>query len=155
MGRMQYSSRTMPHLLCFGLGYSARVLAGPLIAEGWRVIGTSRSGSPSAGFDCHRFDREHPLGPDAFAGVTHILVSVPPDAAGDAVLDTHGADIASLPELRWLGYLSTTGVYGDRGGDWVDETSELRPTGERARRRVAAEAGWLDLWRKHGAPVHV
>jgi nucleoside-diphosphate-sugar epimerase len=141
-----------PHvLLCFGLGYSARVLAGRLAGEGWIVRGTSRD----PGTDLLHFDRAHPLPPAAFAGVTHVLVSVPPDDAGDPVLDTHGNDIAALPGLAWLGYLSTTGVYGDRGGGWVDESSELRPSGPRGRRRVAAEAGWLDLWRRRGVPVHV
>ncbi|MGH7113096.1 MAG: NAD-dependent epimerase/dehydratase family protein, partial [Stellaceae bacterium] len=71
------------------------------------------------------------------------------------VLSAHGAALARLPQLRWFGYLSTTGVYGDRGGGWVDERSELRPSGERGRRRVAAEAGWLDLWRRRGVPVHI
>jgi nucleoside-diphosphate-sugar epimerase len=80
---------------------------------------------------------------------------VPPDAAGDPVLDRHGPEIAALPGLAWVGYLSTTGVYGDRGGGWVDEASALRPSGERGRRRVAAEAGWLDLWQRHGVPVQV
>jgi nucleoside-diphosphate-sugar epimerase len=88
-------------------------------------------------------------------GVTHILVSVPPDAGGDPVLDRHGDDLAALPTLAWLGYLSTTGVYGDRGGDWVDETSPLLPTGERGRRRVAAETAWLELWRRRCVPVHI
>ena len=145
----------MPHLLCFGFGYSARALAGRAAAAGWRLAGTSRSPSDTADYPCHRLDRDHPLPAAAFAGVTHILISVPPDAEGDPVLDRHGDDIAALPGLGWLGYLSTTGVYGDRGGDWVDETSELRPSGERGRRRAAAEADWLDLWRKHGVPVHI
>ena len=81
----------------------------------------------------------------AFACTTHILSSVPPGPAGDPVLSFHAADIAAIETLEWVGYLSTTGVYGDRGGDWVDEASELRPTGERGRRRVAAEAGWRGL----------
>jgi nucleoside-diphosphate-sugar epimerase len=80
-------------------------------------------------------------------------VSVPPDGTGDPVLATHGNDIPA--ELSWVGYLSTTGVYGDRGGGWVDETAALLPTGERGRRRVAAEADWLDLWRSRGVPVHI
>src|SRR3712207_1519013 len=67
----------------------------------------------------------------------------------------HGDDIAARSGLAWLGYLSTTGVYGDRGGSWVDENSELRPSGERGRRRVMAEAGWLDLRRRRRVPVHV
>ncbi|MGE0258027.1 MAG: SDR family oxidoreductase, partial [Alphaproteobacteria bacterium] len=127
-------------------------------AEGWEVRGTARDPETAAAAPrctMYRFDREHPLPPAVFDGVTHILVSVPPDPGGDPALDTHGSDIAALPGLAWLGYLSTTGVYGDRGGGWVDEESELRPTGERGRRRVAAEAGWLDLWRRHGVPAHV
>jgi nucleoside-diphosphate-sugar epimerase len=71
------------------------------------------------------------------------------------VLDRHGGDIAALPGLAWLGYLSTTGVYGDRGGGWVDETAALCPSGERGHRRVNAEQGWLGLWRDRGVPVHI
>jgi nucleoside-diphosphate-sugar epimerase len=145
----------MPHMLCFGLGYSARTLAGRLSADGWRISGTSRNPAGPAEYDCRRFDRDHPLEAAALAGVTHILVSVPPDGHGDPVFDRHRDDIAGLSDLRWLGYLSTSGVYGDRDGDWVDEGSELRPSGERGRRRVAAEAGWLDLWRDRGVPVHI
>ena len=141
-----------PHLLCFGLGYSARVLAARLRDNGWRVTGTSRNPDEP---DCLCFDREHPLAPAAFAGISHILVSIPPDEAGDPVLDRHGADIAALPALAWLGYLSTTGVYGDRAGGWVDERSELRPSGTRGRRRVDAETGWLDLWHRRGVPAHI
>jgi nucleoside-diphosphate-sugar epimerase len=145
-------------LLCFGLGYSARVLAARLLGEGWEVRGTSRDPEPAAtppGCAMYRFDRAHKLPPAAFEGVTHILVSIPPDGEGDPVLDRHADAIAAAPGLVWLGYLSTTGVYGDRGGGWVDEASALRPSGERGRRRVAAEAGWLDLWRHRGVPVHV
>ena len=138
------------HLLCFGLGYSARVLAARLIAARWNVRGTARD-EPSL----LRFDRDHPLSSEAFAGITHILVSVPPDDTGDPVLDIHGDDFAALPGLEWLGYLSTTGVYGDRGGGWVDENAELRTGGARGRRRAAAERGWLDLWRRRGVPVHL
>lgn len=140
-----------PHLLCFGFGYSARALARRLSAEGWRITGTGREPADGA----VRFDRAHPLPAGAFPEVSHVLVSVPPDACGDPVFDVHAPDIGALAHLRWLGYLSTTGVYGDRGGGWVDENSELRPTGERGRRRVAAEAGWLALWREQGVPVHI
>jgi nucleoside-diphosphate-sugar epimerase len=75
-------------------------------------------------------------------------VSIPPDEQGDPANDLHGVDLACsalLPSLRWLGYLSTTGVYGTRNGGWVDETSALRPTGERGERRVKAEAQWGKL----------
>jgi nucleoside-diphosphate-sugar epimerase len=146
------------NLLCFGLGYSARALAGRLGGSGWRVSGTSRNPREP---DCHRFDRDSPLPSSAFVGVSHILVSIPPDASGppdgsgDPALDRHADDIAAIPGLAWLGYLSTTGVYGDRCGGWVDEGSRLRPSGERGRRRVAAEAGWLELGRRRGVPVHI
>jgi nucleoside-diphosphate-sugar epimerase len=148
------------HLWCFGLGYSALALARLLAAEGWRVSGTSRSPEKAAkltsiGFATRVFDRERLLPAQALGGVTHILASIPPDQTGDPALDRHGDDIAALKHLAWLGYLSTTGVYGDRGGGWVDETSALVPTGERGRRRVMAEAGWLALWRRRGVPVHI
>jgi nucleoside-diphosphate-sugar epimerase len=149
---------TGPHLFCFGFGYTARVLARRLAAQGWTVGGTRRTegnASGGAGFPVRVFDRDHQLSREALDGVTHLLVSVPPDAAGDPVHSVHGKDIADIKDLSWFGYLSTTGVYGDRGGGWVDETAELSPSGERGRRRVAAEAGWLDLWRRHEMPVHI
>jgi nucleoside-diphosphate-sugar epimerase len=145
-------------LFCFGLGYSAGFLARDLAAEGWHVAGTSRDGAPHPeGFAIHRFTRGAPLREPAvaLAATTHLLVSVPPDEAGDAVLAEHAGDILGLGSLRWVGYLSTTGVYGDRGGGWVDERSALTPSGERGRRRVAAEAAWLELQRRHGLPLHV
>lgn len=147
-------------LLVFGLGFSARVLARRLLAEGWRVAGTTRSADKRArleaqGLEAHLFDRDHPLPPDVLEGVTHVLVSVPPDEAGDPVAEAHGAALAALPDLRWLGYLSTTGVYGDRQGGWVDETTPVAPDVGRSERRVRAEDAWLALGREHGLPVHV
>lgn len=149
-----------PHLFCFGFGYTARVLARRLAAEGWRITGTCRSAEAAAaltaeGIAAVVFDRTQPLTPPVLAGATHILSSVPPDAAGDPVLDCAAREIAGLPDLAWLGYLSTTAVYGDTGGTWVEEGSPLRPTGERGRRRLVAETGWLDLWRDCGVPVHI
>jgi nucleoside-diphosphate-sugar epimerase len=138
--------------LCFGLGYTARVLAERLAGDGWQVAGTSRTPQEPG---CVFFDRDSPLAPAEFAGVSHILLSIPPDASGDPVLDRHGDDIARLCGLAWVGYLSTTGVYGDRAGGWVDEGSAPRPSGPRGRRRVAAEAAWQGLWRRRGVPVHI
>jgi len=148
------------HLFCFGFGYTAQALAHRLADEGWVVGGTCRTAEKAAalreaGFCVELFDRDHPLASQALDGVTHLLVSVPPDAAGDPILAVHGDDIAQIEGSRWLGYLSTTGVYGDRAGGWVDETAELSPSGERGRRRVSAEAGWLDLWHRCGVPVHI
>ncbi|HZS84753.1 MAG TPA: SDR family oxidoreductase [Stellaceae bacterium] len=152
-----------PRLFCFGLGYSAQALARRLAARGWRIAGTCRDEAgrarlAEAGCETFLFDGEQPLAdaPAALAGTTHLLSSVPPGAAGDPVLRHHGGDLARLAgRLAWAGYLSTTGVYGDRGGGLVDEESALRPTGERGRRRVAAEAGWRALHRRHGLPLHV
>jgi nucleoside-diphosphate-sugar epimerase len=151
---------TRSHLFCFGLGYSALALCRQLAAEGWIVSGTCRTSAKAsalrdAGIRVYYFDRDRPLSLQILEGVTHLLVSIPPDAAGDPVVAIHDRDIAAIDRLSWVGYLSTTGVYGDRGGGWVDETAVLRPTGERGRRRVTAETGWLDLWRNYRVPVHV
>ncbi len=153
----------MNTLFVFGLGYSACTLAGRLMARGWSVRGTTRDeGNLDAlardGIEAFVFDGDAPLADPAAAldGVTHLLSSVPPGPDGDPVLVHHGSDIADRAgSLAWGGYLSTTGVYGDRGGDWVDENSELRPATERGERRVAAEARWCALWREHGLPVHL
>ena len=149
-------------LFCFGLGYSARALVDALQADGWTVAGTCRGVEKQAalqanGIEAHLFDRGRPLDDPAaaLAGATHVLSSVPPGETGDPVLEHHAADIAALSGLRWVGYLSTTGVYGDRGGDWVDEESDRTPSGARGQRRKDAEDGWLDLWRRDGAPVHL
>ena len=151
-----------PRLFCFGLGYTARVLAARLLDRGWRVAGTTRGEDEARvlarlGYEVFLFDRGRPLADaaGALAGTTHLLSSVPPDDDGDPVVDGHGADIAALGGLSWAGYLSTTGVYGDRDGAWVDEEAPLEPTGARGRARVAAEAAWLALARDHGVPVHL
>ena len=88
-------------------------------------------------------------------GTTHMLVSIPPDLEGDAVLRLLREEIAALPDLGWIGYLSTVGVYGDWQGQWVDETSPTRPKSERSLRRVQAERAWLDLGRETGKRVQV
>ncbi|WP_404382053.1 SDR family oxidoreductase [Caenispirillum salinarum] len=148
-------------LFIFGLGFSARTLARRLLAEGWQVAGTTRSAEKrealaAEGIEAHLFDRDQPLPPDVLAGTTHLLVSVPPDPAGDPVVDEHAADIVALmPGLRWVGYLSTTGVYGDRQGGWVDEETPVAPDVGRSERRVEAEVTWLNLWRDHGVPLHI
>jgi nucleoside-diphosphate-sugar epimerase len=147
------------HLFCFGLGYSAGFLARSVAAEGWRVSGTSREGMGTGDveFALHRFSREAPLGDakSALEGVTHVLISVPPDVRGCPVEDCHGGDLAALPGLRWVGYLSTTNVYGDRGGGWVDEESAIAPSGERGRWRAAAEASWIERRERTGLPLDV
>lgn len=149
-------------LFVFGLGYSARALAGDLMAAGWTVRGTTRSAEKQgelaqAGIETALFDGEVPLAdPAVLDGVTHLLASVPPGPEGDPVLRHHGDDLAKRANsIRWAGYLSTTGVYGDRGGDWVDETATRMPATERGQRRVDAEDGWCALWREADLPVHL
>ena len=143
------------HLFCFGLGYTGAVLADRLRARGWRVSGTTRDAAKARtlcarGIPTAVFERDRPIDPRTLAAASHILSAVPPDEIGDPVLDVHGGDLAGLTP-DWVGYLSTTGVYGDRGGAWVDETAPPAPVGARGRRRVAAEAGWRAL----GLPLHV
>lgn len=150
-------------LFCFGLGFSAEALVRRLPSGRWRIAGTCRSdGKREAltadGIEAYVFDRDRPLedAADALAGTTHLLISAPPDREGDAVLRQHRHDIAAAAkDIRWAGYLSTTGVYGDTGGDEVDETAPLKPTSERSARRVAAEEDWHRLGRETGMPMHV
>jgi nucleoside-diphosphate-sugar epimerase len=142
----------MARLFIFGLGFCGRAIARRLLAEGWEVAGTTRSNEhvDSPGLRHLVFDGTHALTPDALDGVTHILSSVPPGTDGDPVL-TRMADALVRLNPTWVGYLSTTGIYGDRDGGWVDEDSEPRPDLDRSRRRIAAERAWLDS----GLPVHI
>lgn len=149
------------HLFCFGYGYCAKTFAGWLTPRQWAISGTSRSDySPSehtSGPIIHPFDGNRPLASarEALEDVTHILVSIPPGKSGDPALIWHKDDIAQLKSLEWLGYLSTTGVYGNTDGEWVDETSPTHPTSSRSESRLKAETEWLDLYRDAGVPVHV
>ncbi|HYD99199.1 MAG TPA: SDR family oxidoreductase [Alphaproteobacteria bacterium] len=143
----------MRRFFCFGLGYSGLRLARALMAEGWAVGGTCRDPAAAAalraeGIDARPFPLPDPV--EALAGVGHVLTTVPPGEGGDPVLEAHGAALAALP-LAWFGYLSTTGVYGDHGGGWVDEATPPAPTNPRAARRVAAERAWTAA----GVPLHV
>jgi nucleoside-diphosphate-sugar epimerase len=152
-----------PRLFCFGLGFSPLAFIDLVGPEGWRIAGTTRGTEKAErlraqGIETFLFDRGRPLddAASALAGTTHLLTAVPPDADGDPVLDHHAGDIAALmPGLQWVGYLSTTGVYGDHGGAWVDEATPLQPTGRRQKQRAAAEESWLALWRECYVPVHL
>ncbi len=138
-------------ILVFGNGYTGAAIARAAAAAGLPVSVTSRAPA-SAGVIAFTDAGE------AIARATHIVVTAPPGSRGDPVLAAYEADIRAAPLLRWVGYLSTTGVYGDRGGAWVDEASDVAPGSDRARRRVAAEVAWraacgrvaLDLFRTAG-----
>lgn len=139
-------------LLSLGHGFSARALARILIPQGWRVIGTTRSTEKAAALKASGVEpRVTPsdLGAD-IAAADHILVSAAPGEDGDPFLRSHGEALAAATP-RWVGYLSTTGVYGDHQGAWVDESAPLTPATKRGQLRVEAEAAWLAT----GLPVHV
>lgn len=145
-----------PVLLSFGHGYSARALARRLLPDGWRVIGTTRSDEKAATLTKEGVEPVlwPPDDPSAlFAGVSHVLISAGPDAEGDPVLRHCGAAVREhAASLSWVGYLSTTGVYGDRQGGWVDEASECVPATARGRARVDAETSWQAI---PGLPLHI
>lgn len=147
-------------LFCFGCGYVGTALAKLLLAEGgWRVIGTARSDEGAARIKAAGAAARIWPGSNPSADLkeaTHILISVPPGGAGDPVLEREGRLIGSPGARReWLGYLSTTAVYGDRGGGWVDERTPLLPATERGRLRVLAESGWRKLADASGLPCRV
>ncbi|MBE2276019.1 MAG: SDR family oxidoreductase [Rhodobacteraceae bacterium] len=141
----------MTTLLSLGHGYSAATLARRLIPEGWTVIGTTRQPEAMAALAATGVEPvlwPGDIGP-ALARATHILLSAAPVAGGDPFLQGWPALRDARPD--WLGYLSTTGVYGDRGGGWVDETAAPTPARGRSGDRAAAEREWLAT----GLPVHI
>jgi nucleoside-diphosphate-sugar epimerase len=142
----------MSTLLSIGHGYSAAALARRLLAQGWTVIGTTRN--PERAERMRAAGVEPLLLPGslapALARATHVLTSVSPETGGDPILQAHADELrAARPE--WVGYLSTTAVYGDHQGGWVDEGTALTPATARGRARVEAEAAWAAL----GLPLHI
>lgn len=151
-------------LFCFGYGYTADYLGHALQndGEGWTVGGTIRDKERQRELLARRvrariFDEDHAISdPETlFDRFTHLLISIPPDADGDMVFNMHAQDIARLKNLKWVGYLSSTGVYGDRDGGMVSETSEVRPTSARGSKRALAEKQWMSLYERYGIPVHI
>ena len=144
----------MTVLLSLGHGYSAQALARLLIPQGWTVIGTTRSADKAAALAAQGVEPlvlPGDIAP-ALARATHLLSSVAPDDAGDPILRAYGPVIAAAaPRLHWAGYLSTTAVYGDHQGGWVDEDTPLTPSTKRGAARVAAEQAWAAL----GLPLHI
>lgn len=129
----------MPHLFAFGFGYTAKALARRLQPLGWTVDGTTRS---------------DPAPAEAAAGADAVLIAAPPTAEGCPGLAALEPVLAARPP-GWIGYLSTTGVYGDRGGRWVFETSPLAARSPEGARRVGAERDWLRFGHRTGVPVTV
>ncbi|MDP3860095.1 MAG: SDR family oxidoreductase [Phaeovulum sp.] len=147
----------MKTLLSIGHGYTAAALARVLMPQGWHIIGTTRGHQAtllSAGIEPVSWPGS-PLAPQ-LARASHVLVSIAPGLSGDPILAREAEVLAkAAPHLEWLGYLSTTGVYGDHAGGWVDEATPLAPSTERGHARVAAETAWAALAARSGLPLHI
>ena len=143
-------------LLSFGHGYTARALSRILLQQDWRVIGTTRNEDKAAQLMADGIEPRIWPGADmqpALDGATHLLISAGPSEVGDPVLALLESEIAARAEqFEWVGYLSTTGVYGDHNGGWVDETTPLTPATKRGIARVNAEAAWQSI---RNLPLHI
>ena len=151
----------MKKLFCFGFGFSAQGLASVLSPLGWKVGGTSRkegkrSKLSQKGWDVFIFDGDSKKTelPDFFWNASHLLIPIPPKQT-DYVLDNFLSEILKKNDWQWVGYLSTTGVYGDKNGELVDEESDLNPSIDRAKRRLDAENKWRALFTEHKLPIHI
>ena len=143
-------------LLSFGHGYSARALSRILLPQDWRIIGTTRDEDKAVRLMNEGIEPRIWPGADmipALNAATHILISAGPDDAGDPVLAQLETEVATRAgQFEWVGYLSTTGVYGDHDGDWVDEETPLTPATKRGIARVVAEAAWQAI---ADLPLHI
>ena len=155
----------MATLICFGFGYSAEHFVAAYGAKFDRIIGTVRGSERAAilnAYDAGRlqalvFDgmRPTPELNSAIAEADYVLVSVPPGENGDPVLAACGDALSRAKNLHEIVYLSTIGVYGDRGGQWVDEDTQPAPDSGRGSARLAAERDWQSLGQRSGAGVAV
>jgi dTDP-4-dehydrorhamnose reductase len=149
----------------FGLGYSSLASARAIHAGLDRdipIAGTTRGADGAeqladTSYRVHLFDGDAPgrTLDDDLRDATHVVVSIPPDEAGDPVLRHHRVDLASAPNLQWIGYYSTVGVYGDFGGEWVDESAATRPINQRSKLRVVVEQQWRDFAAARGVPLTI
>ncbi len=153
----------MPTLICFGFGYCAEHFVAAFGQKFDRIFGTVRGPERAAILNAYRavqavvFDGAHaaPELDRASAEADCVLVSVPPGDNGDPVLAVFGDAFAAAKHLRSIVYLSTLGVYGDRGGAWVDERTPPAPASARSRERLVAEQAWQDFGARHGIAVAV
>ena len=129
------------HLVICGIGYTGTAIAKAARAAGFAVSGTARDPTGLRGPEGVAIVGFGAAGP-VIATATHLLVTAGPEAESDPVLARYRDAISANSGLRWIGYLSTTGVYGDRGGGWVDEDTQPAPASARTQRRMQAEADW-------------
>src|ERR1044072_6167426 len=144
-------------LFIFGLCYCGLEIAKLARAAGWRGAGPCRTSEKAdelngQGFEAHLFDGTTALSAEAFGKATHVLCTIAPGTTGDPALKTSAR---LLRDARWLGYLSTTGVYGDHGGGWVDEETPARPAQPRSIERLAAERAWQAMGMEVGSAVDI
>lgn len=151
-------------LFCYGYGYVAKHLVKALQErdEGWDFTVTTTyldklKKIRETGVRAYLFSDKRHFNDPLFAmdGATHVLISIPPHDDGDVVFKAHARELLQIPTIEWIGYLSSTGVYGNRDGEWVDETSEIRPTSKRGSKRAKAETQWLKLRRIAGIPINI
>ncbi|MEM9048745.1 MAG: SDR family oxidoreductase [Pseudomonadota bacterium] len=148
-------------LFSFGHGYSAGALARLLVGAGWRVVGTTRKPERAAelrdaGVEAMLWPADRAALDAALGAATHLLLSAAPGPNGDPLLADHRDVLtAHAGHISWAGYLSTTGVYGDRQGGWVDETARRDAGTARGKARIAAEDAWLALMQDTQLPVHI
>src|SRR4051795_12277189 len=149
----------------FGMGYSSLATAKAiheLIDPAASIAGTTRTEDgierlADSPYHLHLFDGMKPgptLGPD-LRKATHLVLSIPPNDSGDPAYNLHRGDIDKAADLKWICYFSTVGVYGDFGGEWVDETAPTRPLNVRSRQRVEAEQAWRDYAEERGMPLFI
>lgn len=146
------------HFLIFGFGYTSHFLATKLILQGFNVTGTSRTLDLQRkdDFGVNLIDFNSPNIQEHIDQSTHLLISIPPtDTMTDLVLSKYSELIKRKAHLQWLGYLSSTGVYGDHGGNWVNENSPCIPHTPTAIARLKAEQAWLSFAQENQLPLHV
>lgn len=149
-------------LVVIGLGYSAGFFAREALAKGWEVTGTvrtaekagqlSRDGIPTLVFDGFAVSSRLAT---AIAEADAVLISAQPGEDGDPALACLSGQLETAPNLRWIGYLSTIGVYGDHGGAWIDESAACRPTNQRSKLRLATDEAWLAFGQRTGKAVQI
>ncbi|WP_092483631.1 SDR family oxidoreductase [Candidatus Ichthyocystis hellenicum] len=145
------------NVVIFGLGYVAEALSKDLVKLGWNVYVTSRSAGSCKLDALKRYSTIGFDSPDLpyIIESAHVIIStIPPSGGIDPVLDNYTTNVCS-GRFEWVGYLSSTSVYGDHQGEWVDETSQCVPNYINAEVRLLAERKWLDLYSKYGVPVHI
>ncbi|MFN7039368.1 MAG: SDR family oxidoreductase [Alphaproteobacteria bacterium] len=140
------------NLCCFGFGYTASYIVSLITSKykNCNIIATKREiFSDFKGVKLIEFDKLQNL-PE---NTTHILITIPPINGKDIVFEKYASQLSSMPNIKWIGYLSATNVYGDHQGKWIDETADLMPSNDRAKARLNAENKWLELFNNYNVPV--